>query len=182
MKKINASCIKRVGFVVLSLLCTEFTLHSQTLVGQTLDAVPGNSTTYDGQTRPHYGIRWTTDSWFQGAPTAWISSYGGMKFFTGLNDWLSIDINGNIKAKGQSFVINSPKVGIGTETPLSALHIENNDQTYVMIKATDYTMNPSVLTKKGGIVFSQQYADKTAGISFAVPRDIMCLVLFFQLK
>jgi lambda repressor-like predicted transcriptional regulator len=133
MKKNVFFSILLKGLLSLIVIFCHVVANAQTLVGQILDAVPGNSVTYDGQIRPHFGIKWTTDSWFQGAPTAWISSYGGMKFFTGLNDWLSIDINGNIKANGQSFVFNSQKVGIGTSNPGAKLHIQSPSSTGLYI-------------------------------------------------
>lgn len=38
--------------------------------------------TYDGKGVAHYGLGWYHDSWFNYGPTAFLSGYGGIKFFT----------------------------------------------------------------------------------------------------
>jgi hypothetical protein len=63
--------------------------------------------TYEGRSFGHYAFGWGADSWDNSSqnlpPTAWLSAYGGMKFFTSGQVKMSIDINGN--------------VGIGTSRP-----------------------------------------------------------------
>ena len=50
-----------------------------------------------------YALGWFGDKWYDGAPTLWLSSYGGIKLFTSNTPRLSINHKGN--------------VGIGTENP-----------------------------------------------------------------
>ena len=64
---------------------------------------PSDHFTYDGQTLDHYSFMWTMDSWTTEGPTLWLSTYGGMKFFTGGLPRMTIKIDGN--------------VGIGTTNP-----------------------------------------------------------------
>ncbi|MCH5718176.1 hypothetical protein [Niabella hibiscisoli] len=67
-------------FLLLFMTCVHFMAKAQTLVGQTLDAAPGDAFIYQSQSAPHYGIKWTSDTWAPGASTAWFSSYAGIKF------------------------------------------------------------------------------------------------------
>lgn len=62
-------------------------------VGQTLTIHATDNFTYDSKSMSHYGIGWFSDSWNNGGPTAWFSSYGGLKFFTNGN--LSMTVNGS---------------------------------------------------------------------------------------
>lgn len=59
--------------------------------------------------------------------------------------------------------------GIGVSSPVANLHIQAQDTPYLLLRALDYTVNPSSLTKKGGIIFNQHNLDKSASILFAVP-------------
>jgi len=88
--------------------------------------------TYEGRSFGHYAFGWGADSW-NPSPTAWLSAYGGMKFFTAGQVKMSIDINGN--------------VGIGTTTPQARLAV-NGDIFARKIKVTmsgwpDYVFNAS---------------------------------------
>lgn len=76
-----------------------------------LDAAPTNHFTYDGQSIPHYGLQWTSDSWTGTGPTAWFSAYGGMKFFTMGTPRFTINPYGF--------------VGIGTVNPVAGLDVGN---------------------------------------------------------
>ncbi len=65
--------------------------------------------TYNGQTLGHYSLGWKPDPWQASGPTAWLSSFGGIKLFTGGSPRFSVDMSGNI--------------GIGTTTARSALDV-----------------------------------------------------------
>lgn len=65
---------------------------------------------YDGKSIAHYGLGWYTDTWQTGGPTAFISGWGGIKFFTIGRPVMSLNGNG--------------QVGIGTENPGGKLHID----------------------------------------------------------
>ena len=65
--------------------------------------------THDSQQMGHYSLGWFSDSWQNGAPTLWVSGYGGMKFFTGGNMSMAISVYGD--------------VGIGTTNPQHKLDV-----------------------------------------------------------
>ncbi|WP_199236170.1 hypothetical protein [Chitinophaga sp. S165] len=76
---------------------------------------------YDNKTQPHYGLQWTTDSWFSGGHSYWLSGYGGIKMFTTGTPRLVITSTGN--------------VGIGTTAPQAKLAV-NGDIVSKRIKVT----------------------------------------------
>jgi hypothetical protein len=59
--------------------------------------------THNGNTIGNYSLGWANDSWTQGAPTAYLSAYGGIKLFTAALPRLVVTHSGN--------------VGIGTNSP-----------------------------------------------------------------
>jgi len=91
--------------------------------------------TYDQKSICNSSLGWYSDSWNTGSsPTLWLSSYGGMKFFTGSTPRMAILGNGN--------------VGIGIDNPTEKLHINGgvlkigngtsqNDRNINMIKIGD---------------------------------------------
>ncbi len=93
----------KVKMLLLLLLCCNTLIRSQTVTANMITALPGDNFTYDGEITPHYGIYWTGDSWRPGAYTAWISSYGGIKFFTSEERKFSIQ---DIIEASTPFVIN----------------------------------------------------------------------------
>ncbi|SFD51445.1 hypothetical protein SAMN05518672_102255 [Chitinophaga sp. CF118] len=72
-------------------------------IGASIGVALYDHLTYDGKSQPHYGMQWTMDSWATAGPTMWMSSYGGMKFFSTGEVKMAISTFGN--------------VGIGTTTP-----------------------------------------------------------------
>jgi len=68
--------------------------------------------TYDSKTVGHYALGWNLDSWYVHGPTAYLSAYGGLKFFSNGNLAMSIQATG--------------KVGIGTTNPTSRLTVAGN--------------------------------------------------------
>ena len=76
--------------------------------------------TYDQKTLAHYSLGWYSDSWNQSSPTTlWMSSYGGIKFFTSGAMSMAINKNGN--------------VGIGTTNPQSKLAVNGTISTKEVI-------------------------------------------------
>lgn len=88
----------KVKMLLLLLLCCNTLIRSQTVTASMITALPTDNYSYDGQTAPNYGVKWTNDSWQPVAPTGWFSSYGGMKFFTSGQRRFSIHANGTLEA------------------------------------------------------------------------------------
>lgn len=79
---------------------------------------------YNGKFQPNYGMQWTMDSWYASAPTLWVSSYGGMKFFTQAQPRITITVSGN--------------VGIGTDDTKGYKFAVNGDAMFTRIKVKQY--------------------------------------------
>lgn len=73
------------------------------------------------------------------------------------------------------------KIGIGFSTPVYPLDISSSSP-YLRIHNPDYSNEPATLVKKGGIIFNQQFSDKTAGIVFAVPNGYHVPGILFTTK
>lgn len=82
---------------------------------------------------------------------------------------------------GQNHFPDNGKVGIGTTTPQFDVEI-NGETPYLKISSSVYSNNPSVLTIKGGIIFNQEYGDKTAAILEAVPPGYHVPGILFSTK
>jgi len=65
--------------------------------------VGSDTFSYDGKTVGNYGLGWYTDSWQTGAPSMYVSGFGGIKFFTNRTARIVITTSGD--------------VGIGTVDP-----------------------------------------------------------------
>jgi hypothetical protein len=80
---------------------------------------------YNSNTVHHYGLGWYADADASAyGPMAYLSGFGGIKFFTGGAFKSVIDVNGN--------------VGIGTATPKSQLHVGATTAALISIGTTDY--------------------------------------------
>ncbi|HMM03766.1 MULTISPECIES: hypothetical protein [unclassified Dysgonomonas] len=90
-------------------------------------ARPGDGFTYDDQAMDHYALRWGHDSWrTTGGYTLWLSSYGGIKFFTAGTPRFTIN--------------NSGYVGIGTTNPTALLSVNGTIRSKeVKIEATGWS-------------------------------------------
>lgn len=106
---------------------------AQTITASTITASPGDDFSYDGQTTPHYGIKYTVDSWRSTGLTSWMSGWGGIKFFTLGTKRLSLDASGLMDFSGPSFLVTSGNIGVGTSTPYAKLHIQNTGSSLGML-------------------------------------------------
>jgi hypothetical protein len=77
--------------------------------------------TNSGIIQPHYGFQWIYDPWSTGGNSFWLSSYGGIKLFTGGAPRFAITGTGDI--------------GIGTTSPQSKLAV-NGTITATEVKVT----------------------------------------------
>ena len=81
---------------------------------------PSQSFVYDNKSMGHYSLGWFNDSWSSAQGQAlWMSSYGGIKFFTLGNPRMVIDYNGN--------------VGIGTTTPIGKLDVKTATNQHIQM-------------------------------------------------
>jgi hypothetical protein len=76
---------------------------------------------------------------------------------------------------------NAGNVGIGTTDPQFNLEI-NAALPFLKLRSSVYTVDPTVLTVKGGIIFNQQNLDKTAAILEAVPPNYHVPGILFATK
>src|ERR1700744_4263647 len=51
-------------------------------LSESIGSVKGDAMAYQGNAMPNYGMMWAWDTWCTGAPSFWLSGYGGIKFFT----------------------------------------------------------------------------------------------------
>lgn len=96
--------------------------------------------------------------------------------------YCSISLMLPLMATGQNTYPATGNVGLGTNSPLTNLHIQAPDTPYLMLRAVGYTNSPAVLTRKGGIIFNQENTDKTAAIQFAVPPGSHMPGILFSTK
>lgn len=89
---------------------------------------------YDGRQQPHYGFQWTSDSWTPSGPTYWLSSYGGMKFFT----------SGSVKM----VLTGEGNVGIGTVNPQGYKLAVNGDAIFTRVKVKSFVAWPDYVFSK----------------------------------
>lgn len=137
MKKNHSFLIflKSVSFLFMAFY--GFVAKGQTLVGQTVDALPGDAFTYQSQSMPNYGIKWTSDSWAPGGHSAWFSGYGGVKFFTAGARRFSISASGEIEAS-VPLIMNPVAAGS------NYIHFRNNGTNLAVIGSSGsiYGTNP----------------------------------------
>jgi hypothetical protein len=94
----------------------------------------GDQFSYDNKQQPHYGFQWTTDSWNTSGPSYWLSSYGGMKFFTA----------GSLKM----VLTAAGGVGIGTEDPKGYKLAVNGDAIFTRVKVKPFSGWPDYVFNK----------------------------------
>ncbi len=84
--------------------------------------VGGSPTTqrfsYDGKSMGHYSLGWFSDSWNPGSPTAWLSGFAGVKFFSG--------------GAPRQVITADGRVGIGTTNPQAKLDVAGTTRTDVL--------------------------------------------------
>ncbi|WP_287661854.1 hypothetical protein, partial [Microcystis sp. M049S2] len=80
--------------------------------------------TYDNKSIGHYSLGWFRDSWQTNGPTAWLSSFGGIKFFTTGQPRLMIDALGKVSVTGNLSVTNILEIG---DTPFTGNTGGNRD-------------------------------------------------------
>ena len=109
-------------------------------VGGGLTLVPNDGFTYNNMFIEYYGLRWKADPWTGNpnvsttwGPTAMISGFGGIKFFT-LNSFkMALDVNG--------------RLGLGTQAPTTPLEVAYADNGYGMgINVTNSSTGTSTLS------------------------------------
>lgn len=102
-----------------------------------LTPYPNDLLNYDAKTFPHYGLGWVVDSWQAGAPTAWLSGYGGLKIFT--NGVPRVSIN------------DAGRVGIGTTNPADPLHVIADYNSGFRISSPDLSRSLRYVVHGGGV-------------------------------
>lgn len=97
--------------------------------GQSIGFSPsGHSFFHNSNPVGHYSVGWFDDpSFFNGAPVGYLSSFGGIKFFTQGSSRVAIKTNGD--------------VGIGTTTPSAKLEIKTFSDALKLYKASDADKN-----------------------------------------
>jgi hypothetical protein len=90
-------------------------------------------------------------------------------WFTTQGQWIN---NGDNSTTG--------KIGIGG-IPVYDLDI-SKQLPYLRIHSTSYSVGPTSLERKGGIIFNQENSDKTAGLLFAVPPGYHVPGILFATK
>jgi hypothetical protein len=75
-----------------------------------------------------------------------------------------------------------PTGNVGTTTTPAYLLDINSTNPYIRIRSSVYTLDPAVLTRKGGIIFNQENQDKTAAISYAIPPGYHVPGILFSTK
>jgi hypothetical protein len=115
---------------------------SQTNLGLIGTSTISDTFTHNTNTVSHYGLKWVNDSDSSGEANAYLSSWGGLKFFTRGIKRMHIDINGN--------------VGIGTATPSTKLEVNGgqfyiNEGTLGAPTATSFGGNQTKIVLWGGV-------------------------------
>jgi len=121
----------------------------------------GDTFTYDGDTMPHYGVLWYSDSeWSAFGAGGMMSAYGGLRFFTQGALRLSINTAGTASFTGNISAAGSATFTTGTSTP----YLYDGSGTKLALQMTDAylrlnqsgqfssgTYTPGVLRADGGL-------------------------------
>lgn len=88
-----------------------------------LALAPGDTFSHGGKSFGHYALGWIGDPWYGGGATAWLSGYGGVKFFAGGYPRMSISPFGVIRMDASQYI---DAYGFGGNPNIS-LAIGDND-------------------------------------------------------
>ena len=97
------------------------------LPGNRITTTLTDNFTYSSNVVPHYGLMWATDVGSADGPMAYLTGYGGIRFFTLGAPRMLINASGN--------------VGIGTTSPQALLHLHNTSMPKLTLSR--YTSNIS---------------------------------------
>ena len=97
------------------------------LPGNRITTTLTDNFTYSSNVVPHYGLMWATDVGSADGPMAYLTGYGGIRFFTFGAPRMLINASGN--------------VGIGTTAPQALLHLHNTSMPELILSR--YTSNIS---------------------------------------
>lgn len=117
-----------------------------------ITTAPTDNFTFDSKTVGHYSLGWYSDSWSSAfGNAAWLSAYGGIRFFTRGTNRMNIDANGN--------------VGMGTSTMPSELTVKSNSGNgdFALFPTTGNGWNFSALVSSDLLLASfdgTNYSDK----------------------
>ncbi|GAB3430268.1 hypothetical protein GCM10027516_38000 [Niabella aquatica] len=137
--------------------CHAAEIFAQTVTAQVITAFPTENFNYDGQSAPYYGLKWANDSWQPVGPTAWLGSYGGMKFFTSGQRRFSIHANGTLE-------MSAPLIMTPTAAASNYIQFKNNG-TNIGIIGSDAAITGNDATNFGIYVYGGKDLEFTTGVS-----------------
>ena len=77
---------------------------------------PNDRFSFDGKNMGHYSLGWFNDSWNRDGSTAWLSGWAGIKFFSGGQPRMWMDMGGNISYVGNLARASSREIKREIET------------------------------------------------------------------
>lgn len=125
---------------------------------------------YGSKKMGNYALQWSPDSWFEGGNSLWLSSYGGIKFFTVSNYRLGINSDGvlqypnNGAAAGK--LLTSDANGFATWQDAPA-------PWYVQNSTTKATVNTQNIYQAGNVAVGVALPNHSASETFYVGGTTM---------